>query len=69
MHGLYFWRLRAQGLGGNARASPTWKGAYQAENCIFPSRARIQVLGSGDFVLGKRNSRKSGGRLQLENVR
>jgi hypothetical protein len=43
-------RRRAEGSGGNARASRAWKGAT-TENCIFPLRARIQLIRSGVFIL------------------
>jgi hypothetical protein len=33
------------------------KGAYSTKKCVFPSRARIQVLGSGRFVIGMRKER------------
>jgi cyclic pyranopterin phosphate synthase len=52
-------RLEAEGSGGNARASRAWKGAYKTEKRIFPSRARIQAVGSGGFILWREKRERS----------
>src|SRR5580698_7624061 len=57
---------RGRGFGWKRPGLPNLERSVQAENCIFPSCARIQLLGSGGFVLRTPNRGFCSGRIQPE---